>query len=40
MVLAPAMENAVRWDVGLEGLPNVRRVYEAMRRLPEFIEAD
>ena len=40
VVLAPAIENAMRWGMGLAKLPNVKRVFEAIRALPEFMDAD
>lgn len=40
VVLAPAVENAVRYGVNLEMVPTVKRVFEAIRDLPEFRAAD
>jgi len=40
VVLAPAVENAVRYGVDLETLPTVKRVFERIRELEEFKAAD
>jgi maleylacetoacetate isomerase len=40
VVLAPAVENAVRYGVDLEKLPTVKRVFETIRELDEFKAAD
>lgn len=38
--LAPAVENALRWEVDMGTFPNVMRVFEAVRKLPEFGAGD
>ncbi|KXS94769.1 hypothetical protein AC578_7629 [Pseudocercospora eumusae] len=38
--LAPAVENAVRWEVDLSNFPNVVRVFDAVKVLPEFVKGD
>jgi maleylacetoacetate isomerase len=40
VVLAPAVENAVRYGVDLDTLPTVKRVFQAIRQLDEFRAAD
>jgi maleylacetoacetate isomerase len=40
VVLAPAVENAIRYGVDLETLPTVKRVFETIRELDEFKAAD
>ena len=40
VVLAPAVENAVRYGVDLETLPTVKRLFERIRELEEFKAAD
>lgn len=38
--LAPAIENAVRWEVDMSKFPKVMRIFDAMRILPEFVQGD
>ncbi|EME84180.1 uncharacterized protein MYCFIDRAFT_152431 [Pseudocercospora fijiensis CIRAD86] len=38
--LAPAIENALRWEVDLSKVPNVVRVFDALKVLPEFVKGD
>lgn len=40
VVLAPAVEGALRYGVGVEGLPTVRRIYEKLRVLEAFKKGD
>jgi maleylacetoacetate isomerase len=40
VVLAPAVENAVRYGVDLDKLPTVKKVFERIRELEEFKAAD
>ncbi|KAI5362547.1 Putative glutathione S-transferase, Thioredoxin-like superfamily, glutathione Transferase family [Septoria linicola] len=40
LCLAPAIENAVRWEVDMSKFPNVMRVFDAIRVLPEFVQGD
>ncbi|CAK7231506.1 hypothetical protein SCUCBS95973_007941 [Sporothrix curviconia] len=40
VVLAPAVEAALRWDVDVAQFPKVLQVYNACRELPEFVQAD
>lgn len=38
--LAPAIENALRWEVDMSKFTKVMRVFETIRELPEFKAAD
>lgn len=38
--LAPAIENALRWEVDMSLFPRTMKVFEAIRLLPEFRAAD
>lgn len=40
VVLAPAVENALRWGLKLDGLPRLKKIYENIKGLPEFEKAD
>ena len=40
LCLAPAVENALRWEVDLSKFPNVVRVFDALKVLPEFVKGD
>lgn len=40
VVLAPAVENAVRYGVDLDKVPTVKKVFERIRELDEFKSAD
>ncbi|KAK4502717.1 hypothetical protein PRZ48_006143 [Zasmidium cellare] len=38
--LAPAIENALRWDVDMARFPRVMKVFKTIKELPEFKAAD
>lgn len=40
VVLAPAVEAALRWEVDLAQFPAVVKAYNACKALPEFVQAD
>ncbi|KAH8681060.1 glutathione S-transferase [Xylariales sp. PMI_506] len=40
VVLAPAVEGALRWGVDFAPFPEVKRVYDTVRELPAFVAAD
>lgn len=40
VVLAPAVENALRWGLKLDDFPRMKKVYENIKGLPEFEKAD
>jgi maleylacetoacetate isomerase len=40
VALAPAAEGALRWGVDLGRFPTLNKVFETIRVLPEFVEAD
>ncbi|CAK7210590.1 hypothetical protein SBRCBS47491_000824 [Sporothrix bragantina] len=40
VLLAPAVEAALRWSVDLTQFPKVLQVYNACKDLPEFVQAD
>jgi maleylacetoacetate isomerase len=40
VVLAPAVEGALRWTIDLDLFPEVKRVYETVSQMPEFVRAD
>ncbi|ETS72994.1 hypothetical protein PFICI_15386 [Pestalotiopsis fici W106-1] len=40
VALAPAAEGALRWGVDLKEFPLLHRVFENIRVLPEFVQAD
>lgn len=40
VVLAPAVEGAIRWGIDLDQYPNMKRVFEEITVLPEFVRGD
>ncbi|KAH8885379.1 Maleylacetoacetate isomerase [Thozetella sp. PMI_491] len=40
VVLAPAVEGALRWGIDLNQFPELKKVYEAFKNLPEVAQAD
>lgn len=40
VVLAPAAEGAMRWDIDLAEYPELNRIYNTIREMPEFLQAD
>ncbi|KAM0329420.1 hypothetical protein ACHAQA_004727 [Verticillium albo-atrum] len=40
LVLAPAVEAALRWQVGMDEYPKMKRVYETLQVVPEVVRGD
>ncbi|KAI1878279.1 uncharacterized protein JN550_000461 [Neoarthrinium moseri] len=40
VVLAPAVEGALRWGIDLQQFPQIQRVYDNIRVVPSFVDAD
>lgn len=38
VVLAPAVDGALRFGVNVRDFPNVQRIYDAVQRLPSFVQ--